>query len=377
MKFDCDPLSTMHDRESLTAIFPPLWLTQPTAPCSHTARDAARAHQAQLTKPPGSLGRLEEVAIAFAGWQGKAMPSLEALRMRIFAADHGIAEEGVSAFPQAVTVEMIRNFANGGAAISVLSSVLSRRLAVDFRVVNLGTVTPLADDERHHSAVCDLQLAPGSANICREPAMDESLLAAALAAGAQQVGQGEPCHLFVGGEMGIANTASSAALASSLLDQPAEATVGTGTGVDDAGLARKIKAVTEAVARHRPHCQTPLEALRRLGGLEIAALVGAYIAAAQRGIPSLVDGYICTVAALVACRLNAGVRDWLLFGHRSREPGHGLLLKALDAQPLLDLGLHLGEGSGAAVAVPLLQAACDLHREMATFAAAGVSGATR
>lgn len=349
----------------------PGWLSQPTVAVSQTARDAASARQNRLTKPPGSLGRLEELAIDFAGWQDRVVPSLDNIRVRIFAADHGIAVEGVSAFPQAVTVEMIRNFASGGAAISVLS----RRFAADFRVVNMGTVTPLAAAEKRHPDVCDLQLAPGSANICREPAMSEQLLAAALAAGANEIHEGDPCDLFIGGEMGIANTASTAALASMLLDLPATETVGSGTGVDDVGLARKTDAVERALARHRPHCQTPLEALRRLGGLEIAALVGAYIAAAQRGIPSLVDGYICTAAALVACRINSGVRGWLLFGHRSREPGHRLLLEALDAQPLLDLGLHLGEGSGAAMAVPLLQSACALHRDMATFAEAGVSGA--
>jgi len=354
-----------------TSDLSPTWLHSPTARTSQTARDTARTRQNQLTKPPGSLGRLEDIAVAFAGWQGRAVPRLEAVRVRVFAADHGIAAEGVSAFPQAVTVEMIRNFARGGAAISVLS----RRAGADFRVVNLGTVEPLSDADRGYPAVRDLQLAPGSANICTAAAMDEELLAAALAAGAEEIIGGGPCDLFIGGEMGIANTAATAALVSALLGLSTAQTVGTGTGVDGEGLARKRDAVNRALVLHEPHCHSPLETLRRLGGLEIAALTGAYIAAAQRGIPSLVDGYICTAAALVACRINPGVRDWLLFGHRSREPGHSHLLDALDAQPLLDLGLHLGEGSGAALALPLLQSACDLHREMATFVEAGVSGA--
>ncbi|MCK9468301.1 MAG: nicotinate-nucleotide--dimethylbenzimidazole phosphoribosyltransferase [Porticoccaceae bacterium] len=343
------------------------WLNQPPTPPSQAARETARQRQQQLTKPPGSLGRLEQLAVDFAGWQGTPLPRLERVRIRVFAADHGIAAEGVSAFPQAVTVEMIRNFARGGAAISVLA----RRTGADFGVVNLGTVSPLPEIDANHPAVHDRQLAQGSANICREAAMDEALLAAALAAGAEEA---TDCDLFIGGEMGIANTATTAALASALLDLSATQTVGTGTGVDNAGLARKRDAVSRALALHSSHCHSPLETLRRLGGLEIAALVGAYIAAAQRGIPSLVDGYICTAAALVACRLNPGVRDWLLFGHRSREPGHRHLLAALDAEPLLDLGLHLGEGSGAATALPLLYSACDLHREMATFAEAAISG---
>lgn len=348
-------------------------LTAPVAPIDIAAKEAALTRQTQLTKPPGSLGRLEDIAVAFAGWQGTALPTLDHCRVRVFAADHGIAAEGVSAFPQAVTVEMIRNFAHGGAAISVLS----RLHGADFRVVNMGTAYPLPEADRNHPAIHHLQLAPGSANICTDPAMDCVLLVAALQAGADEIHQpeqdGTKPQLFIGGEMGIGNTATTAALTSALLDLPVETSVGSGTGVDSEGLVRKRAAVSRALALHLPFCTSPLETLRRLGGLEIAALCGAYIAAAQQGIPSLVDGYICTVAALIACRINPGVRDWLLFAHRSREPGHGHLLDALDAQPLLDLGLRLGEGSGAATALPLLKMACALHRGMATFAEAGVS----
>jgi len=344
-----------------------LELTKPVLPIDTNAQEQARARQRQLTKPPGSLGRLEQLAIDLAGWQGNSLPRLERVRVRVFAADHGIASEGVSAFPQVVTVEMIRNFARGGAAISVLA----RRAGANFRAINLGTVNPLPKADANHPAVRNLQLAPGSANICRQPAMDQPLLVAALAAGAEEA---VDCDLFIGGEMGIANTATTAALTSALLALPATQTVGTGTGVDDVGLDRKRDAVNRALALHQPHCHSALETLRRLGGLEIAALTGAYIAAAQRGIPSLVDGYICTAAALIACRINPGVRDWLLFGHRSQEPGHQHLLAALNADPLLDLGLHLGEGSGAATALALLHSACDLHCEMATFSEADISG---
>ena len=345
-------------------------LTRPVPPIDTEARKQAQTRQNQLTKPPGSLGRLEDLAVDLAGWQGVAVPRLDRIRVRVFAADHGIAAEGVSAFPQAVTAQMVANFARGGAAISVLS----RLHGADFRVVNLGTAAPLPAEVAGHPAVLDRQLAAGSANICEQPAMTPELLAAALAAGAAELDAGDRPELFIGGEMGIANTATTAALASALLGLPAADTVGSGTGVGGAGLARKRDAVERALALHLPHCHSPLEILRRLGGLEIAALCGAYIAAAQAGVPSLVDGYICTAAALVACRINPGVRGWLLFAHRSAEPGHRHLLAALDASPLLDLGLHLGEGSGAAVAVSLLQAACALHDGMATFAEAAVSG---
>ena len=341
------------------------WWQQPIAPPCAASMAAAAERQNQLTKPPGSLGRLEQLAIQLAGCQQTTVPRLDSIAIRIFAADHGVVAEGVSAFPQVVTAEMIRNFARGGAAISVLA----RQLQADFGVVNMGTATPLEP----LPGVVDLQLAPGTDNFCKQPAMGESRVTAALAAGAEQAPAG--CQLFVGGEMGIGNTTAAAALASQLLGLAPEVTVGRGTGVDDNGLANKRVAVQRALElhRHRAQCRSPLQVLRCLGGLEIAALAGAYIASAQRGAASLVDGYICSAAALVACRLNPHLRPWLLFAHRSAEPGHRALLAALDADPLLDLGLRLGEGSGAALAVPLLQSACQLHSEMATFAEAQVS----
>lgn len=339
------------------------WQESIPQPCKQSEALAQR-RQGQLTKPAGSLGRLESLAIQFAAWQGAELPSLQKVAIRVFAGDHGVVAEGVSAYPQAVTVEMIRNFARGGAAIAVLA----REQGADFAVINLGTVVEVGD----YPAVVELRLAPGTANFCREPAMDDATLNAALAAGAAQVNEG--CQLFIGGEMGIGNTTAAAALVSVLLDIGPDLSVGRGTGVDDAGLLQKRQVVERALALHLPFCDSPLETLRRLGGLEIAALTGAYIAAAQRGIPAVVDGYICGAAALVACRLNPAVRDWLLFSHRSAEPGHRHVLMALEAEPLLDFGLRLGEGSGAALCLPLLRAACSLHRDMATFAEAGVSG---
>lgn len=337
------------------------WSEQALPPCE-TSRLAAADRQATLTKPPGSLGRLEALALDFAAWQGNPLPEINRIQICVFAADHGVVQEGVSAFPQAVTVEMIRNFSRGGAAISVLA----RNNDAAFKVVNLGTAS-LAPD---FPGVTNLQLASGSANLCREAAMTTQLLDAALAAGRAQISLGE---LFVGGEMGIGNTTATAALTSCLLDLPASVTVGRGTGVDDAGLELKISTVERALALHKKSCEEPYEALRRLGGLEIAALVGAYIGAAQQGVPSVVDGYICTAAALLATRLNPSVRAWLLFSHRSVEPGHQHLLQALQAEPLVDMGMRLGEGSGAALVIPLLRSACALHSEMATFDEAGVS----
>lgn len=341
----------------------PWWLDPVPEPCERSQK-LAQQRQQQLTKPAGSLGRLEALAIQFAAWQGRELPVLEQVAIRVFAGDHGVVAEGVSAYPQAVTVEMIRNFARGGAAIALLA----REQGADFAVVNLGTVAEVGG----YPAVVELRLAPGTANFCREPAMDDATLEAAMAAGAAQVAEGS--QLFIGGEMGIGNTTAAAALTSALLDVSPEQSVGRGTGVDDAGLAHKRKVVERALNLQLSHCHSPRETLRRLGGLEIAALTGAYIAAAQRGIPSVVDGYICGAAALLACRLNPAVRDWLLFSHRSAEPGHCHILAALEAEPLLDFGMRLGEGSGAALCLPLLRAACTLHRDMATFAEAGVSG---
>ena len=338
------------------------WRTTVPAP-SVRSRKAAQVHQQRLTKPPGSLGRLEQIAVDFAGWQDRVMPRVEKVSVCVFAGDHGVVEEGVSAFPQTVTGQMILNFAAGGAAIAVLA-----RLAdADFSVVNLGTATPVPETR----GVINAQLAPGCANFCKRAAMSPALLNRALQCGADAAPTA--ADIFIGGEMGIGNSTAAAALVSALLDLPPEATVGRGTGIDDAALAVKRAVVQRGLDLHQGAASDALDMLRRLGGLEIAALTGAYIACAQRRIPSLVDGYICTAAALVACRVNPGVRDWLLFAHRSEEPGHRHLLKALSADPLLDLGMRLGEGSGAATALPLLRSACALHAEMATFADAGVA----
>ncbi len=343
------------------------WLTQPCAALNETARTAALARQGQLTKPPGALGRMEDIAVELAAWQGQEQPTMERVYIGIFAADHGVAEEGVSLFPQAVTAEMVRNFARGGAAISVLA----RQLNATLEVINLGTVSEVEPLEN----VRDERIAAGTANFARRPAMDAEQCATALQIGRNAAlrARQQNAQLFIGGEMGIANTTSASAVACALLSAAPELLAGPGTGLDGAGVTHKAQVIARALSLHEVSADEPLEVLRSLGGFEIAGLTGAYIAAAQNGLPVLVDGFISSVAALVAVHINPAVRGWLLFAHTSAEPGHQRVLAGLEAKALLQLGMRLGEGSGAAVAVPLLQLACALHRGMATFSEAGVS----
>lgn len=343
------------------------WLTHAAQPLHEAARSAAQARQGQLTKPPGALGKLEALAIRLAAMQGREKPQMGQVHISVFAGDHGVAEEGVSLFPQAVTAEMVKNFARGGAAISVLA----QQLGATLEVVNLGT----AFDTGELPGVLQCNLGKGTANFAQTAAMTESQLAAALRAGNDSAARAAKAGatLFIGGEMGIANTTAAAALACTLLNLQPQHLAGPGTGLDQCGVRHKAAVVARALALHAAHLKEPLEVLRRLGGFEIAALTGAFIGCAQRGTPVLVDGYITTAAALLAVRIQPGVADWLMYAHRSAEPGHILMLDALQAEPLLNLGMRLGEGSGAAVAVPLLQLACALHNDMATFAEAGVS----
>lgn len=343
------------------------WLNLPPRQLDETARAAACQRQAQLTKPPGALGELERSAIFLAAAQGRERPRADSVWISVFAGDHGVVEEGVSAFPQAVTAEMVKNFARGGAAISVLARQLGARL----EVVDLGTAEGLSGmpDVKH------LDLGPGTRNFTREAAMSLAQCEEALAAGRRSVESARAAHadLFIGGEMGIGNTTAAAALGCALLGESPGRLAGPGTGLDNAGVARKAEVIDRALALHRPYLDDPREALRRLGGFEIAALTGAYVTCAQAGLPALVDGFIATAAALAAERISPGTASWFLYGHGSAEPGHAALLAALGARPLLALDMRLGEGSGAAVAVPLLRLACALHDGMATFAEAAVS----
>lgn len=347
------------------------WTQAPSASLNTNAQQAAIARQTQLTKPAGSLGQLETIAIRLAAMQGTATPQISKPYIAVFAGDHGIANEGVSAFPQVVTGEMIRNFARGGAAISVLAKAQHATL----HVYNCGTAYPVEP----LTGVTDCSIADGTANFLHQPAMTSEQLDKALLIGKKAVKDAlaQGCDLFIAGEMGIANTTPATAIAAALLTVQPDKITGRGTGIDDATLNHKISVIEQTLAHHNllsPQ-SSPLSILQTLGGFEIAAIAGAYIAAAQAGLPILVDGFISSAAALVAVKHNASVRDWMFFSHASAEVGHAVMMQALNAKPLLDLGLRLGEGSGAGIAISLLRLACDLHNQMATFADAGVSNA--
>lgn len=347
------------------------WYSKPARPLCEASLQQATARQQQLTKPLGALGQLESLAVHIAGLQASDTPQIGKATIDIFAADHGIAVEGVSAYPQAVTAEMIRNFARGGAAISVLASEQGLPLAVH----NLGTVA----DPEDLPGVTHYRLGKGTANFLHEPAMTGEGLQRALAVG-QQVAlerAAEHVDLAIAGEMGIANTTSASALACALSGFPAAILVGPGTGLNAEGISRKITVVERALAFHQLANQSPLAQLQAVGGFEIAAITGFFISCAQQGIVVLVDGFICSVAALLAMRINPSVRPWLLLSHLSAEPGHSIVAEAFMFKPLLNLGLRLGEGSGAALALPLVKHACQLHTGMATFAEAAVSNAAR
>ena len=342
------------------------WWRAPVPAPDETAAAAAAARQSELTKPPGSLGRLERVAIDLAGLQRVERPTLDRIHVAIFAADHGVAEEVVSAFPQAVTLEMVRNFARGGAAISVLA----RGLGAQLDVIDMGT----AHDGGELAGVQRVRIAPGTTNFCTGPAMSAEQCRAALDAGRQvaDTAAAGGAQAFLGGEMGIANTTAATALACALLGAAPSRLAGPGTGLDTPGVVHKVQVIERALARHAS-AKEPMDILAALGGFEIAALAGAFIASAQQSVPVLVDGFIASVAALVAVREVPALGRWLVATHRSAEPGHDRILAELELEPLLDLGMRLGEGSGAAVAVPVLRTACAVHGGMATFSEAGVS----
>jgi len=336
-----------------------------------TAPDAAfhqRAleRQSQLTKPPGSLGMLEGFAIRLAAMQGRDNPSLENIHVSIFAADHGIAEEGVSAFPQAVTAEMVKNFASGGAAVNVLA----RHANAHFEVIDVGLLQPV-----NLPSVIEHRAGNGTENFIHKPAMTFDQLTVAFAAGEAAVRRAlnTDTDAFIGGEMGIANTTSASAIAAALLQLPASKMTGAGTGLPQEKIAYKATVIDKALQRHRSALESPLSILQYLGGFEIAALTSAYLFAARHRLPILVDGFISSVAALSAVQLNPDCRDWFFYGHRSEEKGHKIVLEALGAEPILDLRMRLGEASGAVLALPILQMACRLHNEMATFTQANIT----
>jgi nicotinate-nucleotide--dimethylbenzimidazole phosphoribosyltransferase len=318
------------------------------------------------TKPPGSLGRLESIARQMGLIQRTTHPTVERPAMIVFAGDHGIAVEGVSPYPQAVTAQMVLNFLAGGAAINALSRVAG----VTLEVVNAGIATPLP----HTEGLVDIPVAAGTRNFAEQPAMTRDQALAAMRAGAERVRH----HAALGtnvigfGEMGIANTSAAACLMSRLCRVPIDECVGRGTGLDNAGLAKKRNVLASALARHAPGTE-PIDVLATFGGFEIAMMAGAYLAAAEARMTILVDGFIATSALLVADALAPNVREYCVFAHASNEAGHRRMLDHFGAIPLLSLDLRLGEGTGAALAVPLLRAAVAFLNEMASFESAGVA----
>lgn len=333
------PFATLSDFRALLQALP-------SADPAATA--AAQQRNSQLTKPPGALGRLEDMAIWYAGWRGVARPLLERPQVIVFAGNHGVAARGVSAFPAEVTVQMVANFRAGGAAINQLARAAGATLSVH-----------------------ELDLDRPTADFTQGPAMTESEVVAALSIGWHAVDPS--ADLLVVGEMGIGNTTPAAAIACALFGgQPGEWT-GRGTGVDDRGLSIKTQVVAEGLAANPD--RDPLEVLRCLGGREIAAMAGAVAAAHAARIPVILDGFICTAAAATLVMAAEGALDHCIAGHASAEASHRALLSKLGKQPMLELGLRLGEGSGAALAINVLKAAIACHSGMATFAEAGVSGA--
>ena len=318
------------------------------APCAQSVA-AVRARDAQLTKPPGALGRLEEIIEWLAAWQGRAEPEVERPLVAVFAGNHGVVAQGVSAFPASVTQQMVANFTSGGAAINQIC----KSYGVGLKVYELALERPTQD-------------------FTQDAAMDEREAAATFAYGFEALDGG--VDLLAPGEMGIGNTTSAAAIYTALYGGPAARWTGRGTGVDEAGLARKNAAIEAALALHGPHLSDPLEIMRRLGGREIAAMMGAIIAARLNRVPVVLDGYVVCAAAAILHAITPEAIAHCVAGHVSAEGAHRDVLTRLGKEPLLDLGMRLGEGSGAALAIGLIKTALACHRDMATFESAGVSG---
>jgi len=319
-----------------------------------------------LTKPPGSLGRLEELVIELGKMTGEAFPQVTKPGVIVFAADHGITAEGVSAFPKEVTEQMVRNFLNGGAAINVFS----RAIGAEFAIVDIGI-----DSDIEAEGLTSKKVRRGTGNFYREEAMTREEAIQALKVGYEEgekmLAKGVKC--FILGEMGIGNTTPSSAITAVLSGQDMEKLVGFGTGLVSESVLHKQKVITEAIHNRQPNVEDPIDLLSKIGGLEIAGMAGAMLAAASHRVPILVDGFIATVSALIANMIAEGASNYMFVGHQSVEPGHKAAAELLGKKPLVDLGMRLGEGTGAAVAFPILQAATLALKEMATFADAGVS----
>lgn len=336
-------------------------------PLDEAAMAAARARQDSLTKPRGSLGRLETLSIRLAGIFGRPQPEIRHKVIVTMAGDHGVVAEVVSAYPQEVTSQMVANFLNGGAAINVLARHVGARVVV----VDMG----VAADLQSHPGVVDRKVAPGTGNIACGPAMGREQALQAIMAGAEVIEAelARGLDILGLGDMGIGNSTPAAAIAAAITGRMPAEIVGRGTGVDDAGLARKIAAVQSALVLNRPEPDDALDVLAKIGGFEIAGLAGATLAAAAHRRPVMIDGFISTAAAIIAVGFAPNVRPYLVAAHRSQERGHRIMLDWLGLEPLLDLKMCLGEGTGAALGISLAEAACKILREMATFEEAEVS----
>jgi nicotinate-nucleotide--dimethylbenzimidazole phosphoribosyltransferase len=351
-------------------------MSMPIPPLDPHWLERAAEHQARLTMPTGALGRLLELGRQLCAVQQTLRPCAEPAAVLVLAADHGIAAEGVSAYPQAVTGQMVANFLRGGAAINVLA----RRQGARLLVVDMGVKDAPAGvpTDPHCGFVGDVAVTRGTANFLHGPALTAAQVDHAIETGRRLVAERlADVRVVALGEMGIANTTSASALAAALTGRPAAVVTGRGTGLDDAGWRHKVDVIERALALHFPDGRGPAidprAALAAVGGLEIAGLAGAALEAAARRMLVVLDGFISSVAGLIAVRLEPAVRGYLVAAHRSVEAGHRAVLEALDLVPLLDLGLRLGEGSGAALALNLIQCAADVMRDMATFESAGIS----
>jgi nicotinate-nucleotide--dimethylbenzimidazole phosphoribosyltransferase len=336
-------------------------------PPDASVRALADARQARLTKPPGSLGLLEDLASRVASAQRTLEPRVDSRAVLIFAGDHGVTAEGVSPYPSEVTAQMVANFLAGGGAINAIA----RTIGADVLVVDVGVATELPEAP----GLLRRKIAFGTRNLARERAMTDEEALAAVASGIEVASEvvAAGAEILVLGEMGIGNTTAASAIAAALTQRPVVEVTGRGTGLDDAALARKAAVVERALALHAASLDTPLSVLASVGGFEIGAICGATLGAAARGALVAVDGFISTAGAALAAGLAPAATGYMIAGHRSAEPGHGALLEHLGLRPVLDLQMRLGEGTGAALAVPVVAAALAAFREMATFESAGVS----
>lgn len=340
-------------------------------PLDRTSMELARQRQDSLTKPKGSLGRLESLSIHLAGIFGDPIPRIRRKAVVVMAADHGVVRQGVSLYPQEVTAQMVLNFLSGGAAINVLARLAGARIVI----CDMGVAGDLPAADR----LIRRPVARGTNDISTGPAMNREQALAAIEHGIRLIASEAEKGLdaVAVGEMGIGNTTAASAVTAAITRQPAEVCVGRGTGIGDAQLEHKVAVVKKALEVNRPDPADPVDVLAKVGGFEIGGLTGVIVGAAARRIPVVLDGFISTSAALIACGLNGAVRHYLIAGHRSAEFGHGPCLDYLELEPLLDLGMRLGEGTGAALGLLLVEAASRLLAEMATFDEAGVSRASQ